>query len=198
MSAHAMVLKSAEYRRMRWKNGGGWTSEIWRVPDQDDWMWRLSIAEVEQDGAFSAYPGVDRELVLLGGQGLRLRFADGHTHQLMPPFSSLRFAGEQPIVGELLDGPTRDFNLMWQRDRVDARLWHRPVVGMMAVFVEPGETWVVHLLQGHLSCDGIPPAQTIAVGDTLLLGADGQRARYALDGQGELLVARVAPLPARM
>ena len=122
------VLRFGDYRRMRWKNGAGWTSEILRVPDRDDWDWRLSIAEIDADAPFSAFPGVDRELVLLDGNGLRLRFADGTVHPLLPPHGRLRFAGEHAAHGELLDGPTRDFNLMWKRDAVDARLWHRPVL----------------------------------------------------------------------
>jgi hypothetical protein len=38
-------------------------------------------------------------------------------------------------------GPTHDFNLMWRRDRVQAQLWHRPLVGPMVIFVEPHTTW---------------------------------------------------------
>ncbi|PFU23710.1 hypothetical protein COK69_26670, partial [Bacillus cereus] len=53
------------------------------------------------------------------------------------------------MQGQLLDGPSRDFNVMWKRDEADARLWCRPLVGAMVLFVEPGETWVLHLLSGH-------------------------------------------------
>src|SRR3546814_14730222 len=68
----------------------------------------------------------ERELVLLEGNGMRLRFDDGEIHELLPPHDRLRFSGERSLVGELIDGPTRDFNLMWRRDAVDAQLWHRP------------------------------------------------------------------------
>ena len=56
----SFVVRAAGQRRMRWKNGAGWTSEILRAPDVDDWDWRLSIAEIEADAPFSAFPGVDR------------------------------------------------------------------------------------------------------------------------------------------
>ena len=45
----AYVIAANEYRRVRWKNGLGWTREILRQPDHEDWDWRLSIAEIEQD-----------------------------------------------------------------------------------------------------------------------------------------------------
>ena len=158
---------------MRWKNDAGWTSEILKVHDGDerdtnDWAWRLSIAEIESDAPFSAFPGVERVLVLLSGNGLRLRFDDGESHALRPPHDQLRFAGERAAFGELIDGPTRDFNLMWKRDLADAALWHRPLVGSMVVFVEPAET--------------------------AILVATDARSRYVLDGGGEVLLVRVRPV----
>ena len=51
------------------------------------------------------------------GNGMRLRFDDGEVNELHPPHDRMRFAGERAVTGELLDGPTQDFNLMWRRDR---------------------------------------------------------------------------------
>jgi environmental stress-induced protein Ves len=63
-------LPANEYRRERWRNQLGWTREIYRQPQDDaDWSWRASIAEVDRDAPFSAFPGCDRELVLLAGDG---------------------------------------------------------------------------------------------------------------------------------
>ena len=59
-----------------WKNGGGTTREIAAFPPGaglDDFGWRLSVAEVERDGPFSVFSGVDRTIVLLDGAGMRLR-----------------------------------------------------------------------------------------------------------------------------
>lgn len=187
------VIPANEYRRERWKNGLGWTREIVRFPLRGDWYWRLSIAEIEQDAAFSSFSGVDRELVLLAGNGLRLRFGDGRVSELSPPHASARFAGEDAVTGELVDGPTTDFNLMWRRAVVDAQLWHRPLVGAMVVFVAPGETWLVHLIAGQARfADGsdVPPLQA---GDTARLQACGGRARAVIDGGGEALLVRIAP-----
>ncbi|WP_064746617.1 HutD family protein [Lysobacter firmicutimachus] len=197
-------IPANEYRRERWRNQFGWTREIVRMRrdaagldrpcEGEDWDWRLSIAEIERDAPFSAFPGIDRELVLLSGNGLRLRFDDGESHELLPPHDKLRFAGERTVQGELLDGPTHDFNLMWRRDRVRAELWHRPLVGPMVLFAEPGQTWAVHLLAGQARFAddaSLPPLQ---MGDTAFLAAGGERLRGMLDGGGEVLLVRVAAL----
>lgn len=193
MSVASRVIPANEYRRERWRNQLGWTREICRAGRGDDWDWRLSIAEIEQDAAFSSFPGVDRELVLLSGNGLRLRFDDGDVAELRPPHDRHRFAGERALTGELLDGPTHDFNLMWRRDRVGAELWHRPLVGPMVIFVEPHSTWAVHLMAGQARFaddSGLPALQS---GDTAILAAGPERLRHVLDGGGEALLIRLAP-----
>ncbi len=190
----AHVIPSNEYRRVRWKNGLGWTREIVRVPDHDDWDWRLSIAEIEQDSSFSRFPGIERELVLLRGNGLRLRFEDGASVQLEPPHGRCRFPGEREVRGELVEGPTHDFNLMWRRETVRAELLHRPLVGSMLFFTDPHVGWAIHLLAGHANFgadSGLPPMQA---GDTAILPFATPRARHALEGAGELLAIRLEPL----
>lgn len=196
VDGHVRILRGHDYRRERWRNGAGWTRQVHAEPAADGnaaWDWRLSIAEIDADAPFSAFPGVDRVLVLLQGNGMRLRFDDGEVHELLPPHDRLRFAGERALVGELVDGPTRDFNLMWRRDAIDASLWHRPLVGSMLVFVDPGETWALHVLSGQARIDGVADSEPLAVGDSALLRAGEARRRYLLDGGGELLVMRLAP-----
>lgn len=200
-AARSRVIPANEYRRERWRNGLGWTREIHAAVDQaavdqgggDPWEWRLSIAEIERDAPFSSFPGVDRELVLLAGNGLRLRFDEGESVLLEPPHGRLRFAGERAVTGELVDGPTQDFNLMWRRDAIDAQLWHRPLVGPMVIFAEPGTTWAVHLLAGQARFADDSGLPGLNAGDTALLSAGGQRLRHVLDGGGEVLLVRLQP-----
>ena len=203
-AARSRVIPANEYRRERWRNGLGWTREIHAAMNPaamnpaagDPWTWRLSIAEIERDAPFSSFPGVERELVLLGGNGLRLRFDDGSSALLEPPHGRLRFAGERAVTGELVDGPTQDFNLMWRRDAIDAQLWHRPLVGPMVIFAEPGTTWAVHLLAGQARFADDSGLPGLNAGDTALLTAGEQRLRHVLDGGGEVLLVRLQPLAA--
>lgn len=191
--SHSWVIPANEYRRERWRNQLGWTREIHRSPASGEWDWRLSIAEIELDAPFSSFPGVDRELVLLSGNGLRLRFDEGELQELAPPHGKLCFAGECGVTGELVDGPTHDFNLMWRRGRVQAELWHRPLVGPMVIFAEPGHTWAVHLISGHARFADHSGLAPLEAGDTAVLIAGANRLRHVLDGGGEALLIRVSP-----
>ena len=193
----ARVIPANEYRRERWRNGLGWTREIHAEPmaaGGDGWDWRLSIAEIESDAPFSTFIGIERVLVLLAGNGLRLRFDDGEVRKLQPPHDQVRFSGERGVTGELVDGTTHDLNLMWRRDAFGAQLWHRPLVGPLVVFADPGCTWVVHLIAGQARFADDSRLPDLAAGDTALLQADAGRLRHVLDGAGEALVIRLQPL----
>jgi environmental stress-induced protein Ves len=195
-TVRSRVIPANEYRRERWRNGAGWTREIAAEPAAEPagaWAWRLSIAEIEQDAPFSRFEGIDREIVLLSGNGVRLRFDEGSVHALEPPHGRLRFAGEAGVHGELIDGATQDFNLMWRRDAIDAQLWHRPLVGPMVIFADPGTTWAVHLLAGQARFADDSGLPGLAAGDTALLHAGEGRLRHVLDGGGEVLLAQLRP-----
>lgn len=190
------LIPANEYRRERWKNGLGWTREIVRWPeDAESWDWRLSIAEIDRDCEFSSFPGLDRELVLLSGEGVRLAFDDGEVRELLPPHDRVRFDGEREVRAELIAGPTQDFNLMWRRDRVEATLLHRPLVGPMLFFAEPGISWAAYVISGRaLFKDQFLP-MVLEQGDTALIAPHvGSANRVILEGGGELLLVRIASL----
>ena len=180
------LLPAALHRREPWKNGGGWTREIARFPEGGDWSWRVSVAEVGRDGPFSIFPGCDREIVLLAGQGMDLAFDGGQTVRLAPPHARLRFSGERPLSASLVEGPTIDFNLIWKREAFEATLLHRPIVGSMLFFGEPGVTWVLYVLAGQVHTRG----GRLDAGDAACIAlAPGQR--DVIDGGGELLLAKL-------
>lgn len=192
-------IDAHDARRIRWRNGLGWTREIHVEPDTvgDAWIWRLSIAEIEQPAAFSRFEGVARELMLLSGDGLTLRFEDGEVADLQPPHARFRFAGDRPLQGEPAGPGTSALNLMWRPDRVAASTWHRPLVGTMVVFVDPGDRWLVHVLAGHVRL-AATEARVLERGDTLVLRASGGRCRHVLDGGGEVLLTRLQPTGAAL
>jgi uncharacterized protein len=102
-----------------WKNGGGLTREIVRVPvesQMEDFVWRASLAELSTDGPFSTFAGVDRIIVLLSGGGVHLRSTDGTIdYRLDTPLEPFVFAGESDIGASLINGPSSDFNVMTRR-----------------------------------------------------------------------------------
>lgn len=104
---------------MPWRNGAGTTREYCKVGGEE-FDWRLSVAEIVQAGPFSTFPGIDRILVLLTGDGVHLRFGTGEVVSLAQPLQLVRFAGETAVDSTPLGGATTDLNLMWRRDRFTA------------------------------------------------------------------------------
>ena len=102
-----------------WKNGGGTTREILCWPpgaDTGNFDFRVSVASITQAGPFSAFPGVDRTIVLLDGDGVWLK-GDGVDHRLATRHAPFDFSGDTPLACELLGGPSTDFNVMGRRAR---------------------------------------------------------------------------------
>jgi environmental stress-induced protein Ves len=119
MAMHLFDLSTTP--RMPWKNGGGSTQEIACWPpgaDMNGFEWRVSLATVDRPGPFSVFPGIDRQIMLLGGDGLHLR-GPGWAHRLGQAWQPFAFAGDDAVDSDLLGGPSQDFNLMQRRG-----LWH--------------------------------------------------------------------------
>ncbi|MDH1729586.1 HutD family protein [Pseudomonas chengduensis] len=112
------LLDPATARAMPWKNGGGSTVELAISPADaglEDFAWRISTAQVAVDGAFSSFPGIDRSLAVLAGNGVCLQRADGQRKMLLSGGAIAVFGGEEAISAQLLDGPITDLNLMTRR-----------------------------------------------------------------------------------
>jgi hypothetical protein len=99
-----------------------------RHPDDDEWAWRVSIADVTADGPFSSLPGVDRWIAVATGAGMTL-CVDGVETELTASSPAFAFDGGAATSCRLLDGPVQDLNLMVRRGRASgamdvARLEH--------------------------------------------------------------------------
>jgi environmental stress-induced protein Ves len=107
------VLKHQSYRAMPWRNGRGTTLEIAREPASGEgFAWRLSLADIAEDGKFSAYPGYSRALVLVDGLDLRLRYR-GHGHSFLTPTRrATRFEGEWQTGCAIPQGRCTDLSLI--------------------------------------------------------------------------------------
>lgn len=144
------LLPPAEHRRARWKNGGGWTTELARAPaeGEGEFDWRISIAEVDVDGEFSRFPGIDRSLLVLAGEGMVLERAGVGAHTLRRSDPPLAFAGELDVFARLLAGPTRDFNVMTRRGTFDHTLTRLELAGTHALASAGRETCLIYVEAG--------------------------------------------------
>jgi len=147
-----MIVRLSDCPLRPWKNGLGRTREIAVQPSaagMDDFLWRVSIAEVDSAAPFSAFPGVDRQIALLDGAGFTMTLDDSRTHALTVPFAPFAFPGEAKVAVALAGGPTRDFNLMLRRGRVRGGIAVWQDAGTHATDVA---TVLVYCARGAIDC----------------------------------------------
>lgn len=111
-----MRLDPARVAPVRWLNGAGSTRELAAANDDDGrTLWRISLADLDDDAVFSTFSGLDRVFTSLGDVCLTV---DGSVVRLGPG-EQTRFAGEVP-VSMTVTRPTRALNVMVRRGVVEA------------------------------------------------------------------------------
>lgn len=117
------LYRAQDYPRMPWRNGGGTTQEVACNDGGDSaaFEWRLSIADVAQDGGFSSFKGLQRIITVLEGAGIALT-VDGQAQAPLRPRQAYAFSGDARVDCRLLDGAIRDFNLIYSPRHYRARL----------------------------------------------------------------------------
>jgi len=130
------LLKSEDYTRSPWKNGGGIFTDIADAhragspaKDWDSLLWRFASTPIVAPGPFSYMPGIDRLQMVVGGRGLVLKSPTQEFDE-REPFTTVRFTGEMEIVTALEEGPVEVVNLMARRGAAEIEL---------AALREPGE-----------------------------------------------------------
>ena len=163
------IQRVDEHSAMPWANGLGTSYEVASDRNADgEWTWRVAIAPVVLDGPFSVMPGVDRELVVIEGNGMVLN-VDDESVKCMPG-QVVRFSGDSVTIARLLDGPTVDLGLMTVRGSV---------TGSMLVVVDVGDVTDSNVI--------------VAIGDAVFGDENGRQYRLGikdalLDVKGHQLV----------
>jgi hypothetical protein len=193
MAMETCLIRGADLVAAPWKNGGGVTREIAAYPHGagfDTFVWRVSLADVAQAGPFSSFAGIDRMLVLLSGAGMLLDEAQGRTHALEQPYDIARFAGEAAIDARLVDGATRDFNLMIRRGAAtgDIEIWrggesHSVSTDTLLLFCAAGAV--------NATLTGIDEPVALATNDTLRIDDVAHMLHCALSGNGTVLAISI-------
>lgn len=92
-----------------WRNGGGRTGTIAAQAREDGdppWDWRISVATIEQNALFSAFPGVDRASLLLGAGQIALTAVGEPVVQMQQPGDVAAYRGDALWQAEMRrDGP---------------------------------------------------------------------------------------------
>jgi environmental stress-induced protein Ves len=118
------IIRRSTFTALPWKNGGGITHEVVRVPPTGDaFLWRVSVAQIDSPGPFSDFAAYDRKMVLLRGSGIALQFGSGKQCELRSVGDFVEFDGAIATRCELLDGPCMDLNLIVSKSlRTAARI----------------------------------------------------------------------------
>src|ERR1700692_4544347 len=107
------IIRRSSLVPVPWKNGGGITHEMIRVPaTADPFLWRVSIAQIDASGPFSNFTGYSRKMVLLRGAGLRLKSAAGPDRHLHDIGDMAEFDGAVATACELVNGPGTALNML--------------------------------------------------------------------------------------
>ena len=117
--AETELIRLAQCPSMAWRNGGGSMRLLATHPIEggaQDFDWRISVAEVVQDSPFSEFPGYDRCIALLHGNGMVLTSPEnGFNHRLDKPLQPFYFPGEARIQAQLIDGPMDNLSVLARR-----------------------------------------------------------------------------------
>ncbi|MYM81780.1 HutD family protein [Duganella sp. FT50W] len=168
------LIQYASLRAAPWKNGGGSTTEIAVSPAGatfDDFDWRVSLATIAQDGPFSIFPGIDRSLALVDGDGVLLDFGD-ERFVLSPSEPLIEFSGEDAVHATVTGLHTTDFNVMTRRGQCRHRLELLVVTGTQTLKRRGGAT-LLFLAEGESLTLGSARERIAMVRyDTVVMEAD--------------------------
>lgn len=169
---------------MPWKNGRGVTREIAREPAiGEEFAWRLSLAQIDADCDFSAFPGYRRALVLVTGDNLHLRFKGHGSSSLGPARRGSRFEGDWQTQCAVPHGCCTDLSLIVRRGSAarPACIVRAPLLlrigSTRRVDLAYGFHCALFALDGSVAVTGSTRARprSLRTWDTLLLSPGAQR-----------------------
>lgn len=166
------ILRAKDYKTMPWKNGMGSTTEIAIFPASaklDEFIWRVSMAQVKTDGPFSSFAGIDRTLLILEGEGLDLTVADQDAVRIDRNTQHF-FPGDQPTSAVLIDGPIVDLNVMSCHRTVTQDV-RRIKLSQNQDFIISTQT-ILFVERGDVEVVGTMPPVLLGVHDALMLDAE--------------------------
>ncbi|ARO33174.1 protein HutD (plasmid) [Rhizobium sp. NXC14] len=187
------ILRAGDHKRMPWKNGKGETVEIAVSPPGapiDDFDWRISMAAVAEDGPFSIFPGIDRTLAVLDGNGMVLEIDGSAAVLLTTQTTPLAFPADVPVTARLEDGAITDLNVMTRRAGLTHSLARIDIDGATRLPL-PSPTCLFLCHRGMVSFRRSGETGTLAAGDALLI-EDMTIAALDIDGQARCYLISIA------
>jgi environmental stress-induced protein Ves len=175
------LLRRADYRAMPWKNGRGIAHRIAVSPANagyDALDWQVSRPEIAASGPFSSFAGLDRQFMLVDGNGLTLRIrsaAEGidFEERFDTPLEPFAFRGEWHVECALRGGPVQVLSVMTRRGHAGARLEVVAASAAQPIAKPAGETLLVYVARGPVEAWGTWGKSTLSADDSILLDEEG-------------------------
>lgn len=113
------IISSTQFTEIPWKNGLGKTIEmaISEGDSVESFDWRISQATVANNGMFSDFSGLERNLVLIEGEGITLTHNNDKQDVLSNLLEFANFDGGNQTYGELHQGTIVDLNIMTKANK---------------------------------------------------------------------------------
>ena len=170
------ILRSAEYRAFPWKNGRGIARQIAVFPADagyDALDWQVSRPTIERDTPFSKLTGLDRQFMLVSGNGVTLRVRNSgegvdFEQRIDRPLEPFAFRGDWDVDCTLGGGPVEVLNVMTRRGRAAARIELREVAAPTLVRKETRSTLIAYAAD-PLTAYGIWGKENLRPDDAVLV-----------------------------
>ena len=193
------ILRAGDSRALPWKNGLGVSSIIASQPPEagyDSLAWQVSTTRIEADCPFSSLPGLDRQFMLLEGEGVELRCKGANgvadlRRTIDKPFVPFAFSGDWRTDCRLLAGPVKVFNVLSRRSAVEAWVALLAIETVTMLELRSGATLVACVMSGALDV-----GTELGPNDALLFENDKARldsVRVTGTPGTRLLTVRIAP-----
>lgn len=192
MEHREQLTTPSDHRRMPWRNGGGFTTELLRHPASAEgrFLWRLSIAEIDRLTPFSRFLACERWIAVIDGAGIVLKAGRAPTVTLTQRSGFFRFSGDGETDCRPVDGPCRTLNLIVDHRHVEARARLVSLAGDQPIDMAFASAVIVHPMDADAAVDTGYGPTSVPVGHSLTIYAPGAG---LINGSGRCLVVGLAP-----
>ena len=188
------IIRQTDFVKGRWLNGAGVSWDIAFAPHDaspNRFDWRFATAAIEQDAPFSVFPGVDRVITLVDGDGFSLDVEGFGIIGIGQPFMPASFPGDLPTLCRLTRGPSQVLNLLLSRGRFAAEV-HLFEAGTNFVVPAACEVALIFALAGAPALTVKNDRADLRAGDAAIVRPQTNvETRIAVGGVDVLLYAAV-------
>ena len=191
-NSQVLHLKPTDYQTKSWKNGKGQTHDIFMFPeaaDHTNFDIRLALSPIVEKGVFSSFPGADRVITLVQGEGLNLIFDDNSI--TLQPLDSLTFDTGLAPTGEPLGGSVLVVNVMARRDKW--KIYRCMVTNQIDVACREGDLLFAFAINGNFKVTIEGAEDDLPQGSSLVMAQESHLNIQTTD-TGNLLFAHLKPV----